>query len=90
MASHSASWVSGTHVRFESLGFSIITKGGLERARAPAPPPYSPDHDTFVETLEELQLHAPEVHASEGDQLLAFNYERLDRQLSVFLGPKES
>jgi hypothetical protein len=40
-----------------------------------------------VEALEELQLHALEVHAPRSEQLLNFDYERLERQLAVFLGP---
>jgi hypothetical protein len=40
-----------------------------------------------VEALEELQLHALEVHAPRSEQLLNFDYERLECQLAVFLGP---
>jgi hypothetical protein len=33
-------------------------------------------------------LHAPKARASGGDQLLDFDYERLERQLNAFLGPR--
>ena len=38
----------------------------------------------------ELQLHVPEAHAPGSDQLLDFDYGRLERQLGVFLGPRLS
>jgi hypothetical protein len=34
-----------------------------------------------------LRLHAPKALAFGGDQLLDFDYERLERQLDAFLGP---
>ena len=40
--------------------------------------------------LEELQLHAPEARALGSDQLLSFDYGRLERQLGAFLGPQPS
>jgi hypothetical protein len=62
-----------------------------ELARPPLIQPlHSAGLDTVVEALEELQLHAPKVHASESDQLLDFDYERLERQLDAFLGPRPS
>ena len=40
--------------------------------------------------LEELRLHAPEACAPGSDQLLGFDYGRLERQLDAFLGPRPS
>ena len=34
--------------------------------------------DAITEALEELQLHAPEAHAPGSDQLLGFDYRRLE------------
>ena len=41
----------------------------------------------IAEAIEELQLHAPEAHAPRSDQLLGFDYGRLEHQLGAFLGP---
>jgi hypothetical protein len=79
MASHGASWVSGAHVHFGSLDFFVTTEEELVWAPAPVQPPRFADFDTVIEALEELQLRAPEVLASESDQLLDFDYERLER-----------
>ena len=37
-----------------------------------------------------MQLHASEAHAPESDQLLGFDYGRLERQLGAFLGLRPS
>ena len=44
----------------------------------------------IAEALEELLLHAPEVRAPGSDQLLNFDYGRLERQLGALLGPRPS
>ena len=90
MASHGVSWVPGVHVRFGDLDFIITMEGNLAQAPAAIQPLHSTGLDVIVEALEELQLHAPEVHATESDQLLDFNYGRLERQLGAFLGPLPS
>ena len=46
--------------------------------------------DVIAEALEELQLHAPEACALRSNQLLDFDYERLERQLGAFLGHQPS
>ena len=35
-------------------------------------------------------MHAPEARAPGSDQLLGFDYGRLERQLGAFLGPQPS
>ena len=74
-------------MRFGSLDFFVTVEGELARAPAPINPFHSIGLDVIVETLEELQLHAPEPHASGSNPLLDFDYERLERQLDAFLGP---
>ena len=90
MASHNLSWVPGTHVRFGDLDFIITMEEELVRAPIVIQPLYSTGLDTIAEALEELQLHAPEAHAPGSDQLLGFDYGRLERQLGAFLGPQQS
>jgi hypothetical protein len=63
---------------------------GLAQARVPVRLFHSADLDSAVEALEELQLHTPKAHASRSDQLLDFDYERLEHQLDTFLGPRPS
>ena len=46
--------------------------------------------DAITEELEELQLHTSEAHTPGSDQLLSFDYGRLERQLGAFLGPRPS
>ena len=87
MASHGVSWVLGAHVRFRNLDFIIMTEGELAQAPAVVQPLHSTSLDTIAEALEELQLHAPEARAPGSDQLLGFDYGRLERQLDAFLGP---
>ena len=44
----------------------------------------------IAEVLEELQMHAPEARTPWSDQLLGFDYGRLERQLDAFLGSRPS
>jgi hypothetical protein len=39
----------------------------------------------IIEALEELHLSAPEAHALKRDQLLDFDFGRLEHQLAVYL-----
>ena len=87
MASHGVCWVPGAHVRFGNLDFIVTKKGGLVQAPAAVQPLHFTGLDAIAEALEELQLHAPEARASRSDQLLGFDYRRLERQLDAFLGP---
>jgi hypothetical protein len=80
-------WVPGAHVRFGNLNFFVTMEGELAQAPAPVQPLHSASIDTIVEALEELHLHALEVRALESDQLLDFDYERMECQLDAFLGP---
>ena len=90
MASHGVSWVSGAHVCFGSLDFFITTEGELARAPAPVQLLCSTGLDAIVEALKKLQLRAPEAHVPGSDQLLGFDYGRLERQFGAFLGPRPS
>ena len=90
MASHNLSWVPGTHMRFGDLDFIITTEEELVMAPAAVQSLHSTRLDTITEALEELQLHTLEAHAPRDDQLLNFDYGRLECQLSVFLGPRPS
>jgi hypothetical protein len=51
---------------------------------------FTPSTSTLLSRLEELRLHAPKAHASGSDQLLDFDYERPERLLDAFLGPRPS
>jgi len=77
-------------VRFRNLDFIITTEGELVQVPAAVQPLHSADLEAIVEALEELQLHAPEAHTLESDQLLNFDYGRLERQFGAFLGPQQS
>ena len=79
MASHGVSWVLGMHVRFENLDFIITTGGELVQAPIAVQPLHSAGLYTIAEALEELRLHAPEAHVPRSDQLLDFDYGRLER-----------
>ena len=59
----------------------------MAQASAAVQPLHSTDLDVIAEALDELQLHVLEAHAPRSDQLLSFNYKRLERQLGAFLGP---
>ena len=67
MASHGISWVPGTHVHFRNLDFIITTEGQVVQAPAAIQPLHSTSLDAITKVLEELQLHALEVHAPRGD-----------------------
>ena len=90
MTSHGVSWVPSMHVRFENLDFIVTTEGELAQAPVAVQPLHSAGLDAIAEALEELWLHAPEAHALRSDQLLGFDYGRLERQLGAFLGPRPS
>ena len=79
MANHNLSWVPGVHVRFGNLDFIIPTEGELARVPAAVQPLHSTGLDVIIEALEELQLHAPEAHTPGTNQLLCFDYRRLER-----------
>ena len=90
MASHDLSWVLGAHVRFGDLDFIVTAEGELAMDLAAIRPLHSTGLDAIAEALEELRLHAPDAYAPGSDQLLGFDYGRLERQLGVFLGPRPS
>ena len=79
MASHNVSWVLGVHVRFGNLYFIITTEEELVRTPVVVQPLHSAGLDAIAEALEELQLHAPEARTPRSDQLLDFDYGRLER-----------
>ena len=54
MASHSVSWVPGTHARFENLDFIVTTGGELVQAPVAVQPLHSAGLDAVIEALEEL------------------------------------
>ena len=87
MASRNVSRVLGMHVRLGDLDFIVTTEGELVMAPATVQPLNSNGLDAIVEALEELRLHAPEARAPRINQLVGFDYGRLERQLSAFLGP---
>ena len=87
MAINGVSWVLGAHVRLESLDFFVTTEGELARAATLVQLLCLTSLDTTIEALKELQLHASEACAPGNDQLLGFDYGRLERQLGAFLGP---
>jgi hypothetical protein len=72
-------------VCFGTLDFIITMEGELVRAPAPAQPPFTTGLDAINEALEELQLHALDAHAPGRNQLLDFDFGRLERQLAIFL-----
>ena len=79
MSSHGVSWVPGVHVLFGNLDFIVTTEGELAQVPAAVQPLHSAGLDTITEVLEELQLHALEARAPGSDQLLGFDYQRLER-----------
>ena len=79
MASHGVSWVPGAHVRFGNLDFIVTTEGGLVQAPAAVQPLHFTSLDAIAKALEELQLHAPEARIPGTNQLLSFDYWRLER-----------
>ena len=90
MANCNVSWVPGMHVCFGDLDFIVTMEGELAQAPAAIQPLHSTDLDAIAEALEELQLYAPATPAPRSDQLLDFDYGRLERQLGAFLGPQLS
>jgi hypothetical protein len=74
MASHGVSWTTGAHTHLGSLDFLITMDGMLAWSPALVRPSCFSSLDTIVEALEELQPHALEACASNGNQLLDFNY----------------
>ena len=78
------------HVCFRDLDFIVMTEGELAMAPAVVRPLHSVGLDAIAKALEELQLHAPEARTPGSDQLLEFDYGRLEQQLGAFLGPRPS
>ena len=66
------------HVCFGNLDFIVTTEGELARVPVVVQPLHSAGLDAIVEALEELQLHAPEARTPGSDQLLGFDYGRLE------------
>ena len=66
-------------MRFGNLDFIVTMEGELAQVPATVQPLHSAGLDAIAETLEELQLHAPEARAPGSDRLLSFNYGRLER-----------
>ena len=90
MASHGVSWVPGAHVRFGNLDFIITMEEELMQAPIAVQPLHFTSLDAIVEALEELCLQAPEARTPDSDQLVGFDYGRLEHQLDTFLGPRPS
>ena len=67
-----------------------MVEGELAQAPVVVQSIHSTDVDAITEMLEELQLPEPEAHVPGSGQLLDFDYERLEHQLGVFLGPQPS
>ena len=78
------------HVRFGDLDFIVTMEGELAMAPAVVQPIHSTSLDAITEVLEELQLQTPEARASRSNQLLDFDYGRLEHQLDAILGPQPS
>jgi hypothetical protein len=77
-------------VHFGSLDFIITMEGDSVRAIVPTQLPSPTSLDAIVEALKELQLSALGACALEHDQLLDFDFGRLEHQLAVYLGPHPS
>ena len=67
------------HVHFWNLDFVITVEGDLAQALATTQLLHSTSLDTIDDAFEELRVHALEAHAPGSDQLLDFDYERLER-----------
>ena len=67
------------HVRFGDLDFIVTVEGELAMAPAAVQALHSTSLDAIAEVLEELQLHAPKARALRSNQLLDFDYGRLER-----------
>ena len=79
MVTHGIGWVLGAHVRFGDLDFIITVEGELAMAPAAIRRLHSTGLVAIAEALEELQLHASEDRTLGSDQLLGFDYRRLER-----------
>ena len=66
-------------MRFVDLDFIFTAEGELAMAPATIRPLHSTSLDAIAKALEELQQHAPEAYAPRSNQLLDFNYGRLER-----------
>ena len=77
-------------MRFVDLDFIVMVEGELAWAPIIVPSIHSTSLDMITEMLEELRLHASEARALGSSQLLDFDFERLEHQLVVFLGPQPS
>jgi len=77
-------------VHFGDLDFIVTAEEELARAPVVIQPLHSAGLNAITKALEELQLHAPEARASGSDQLLGFDYGRIELQLGTFLGPRPS
>ena len=66
-------------MRFDNLDFIISTEGELAQVPAAIQTLHSTGLEVIAKVLEELQLHAPEARTLESDQLLGFDYGRLER-----------
>ena len=66
-------------MRFRNLDFIVMMEGELAQVPAAVQPLHSAGLDAIAKALEELQLHAPEARAPGSDQLVGFDYERLER-----------
>ena len=64
-----------------------MTEGELAQAPATVQPLHFTGLDAIAEAIEELQLYALEARTPRSNQLLGFDYGRLERQLNAFLGP---
>ena len=83
-------YISSTHVHFGNLDFIISMEGELAQVPTTVQTLHFVGFNAITEALEELQLHAPEAHAPGTNQLLGFDYGRLECHLSAFLGPRPS
>ena len=66
-------------MRFGDLDFIVMMERELALAPTAAQPLPYPSLDAIAEALEELQLHTLKAHAPVSDQVLDFDYERLER-----------
>ena len=66
-------------MRFGNLDFIVTMEGGLVQALTAIQPLHFTGLNVITEALEELQLHAPEAFTQGSDQLLGFDYGRLER-----------
>ena len=79
MASHNVRWVLDRHVLFQNLDFIVTMEGELAWPPVVIQPLCFAGLDLIAEALEELQLHALEACAPRSDQLVGFDYGRLER-----------